>query len=79
MSINLFLISCLTSNAVANGDSNGIIHTGSLWNDNNSGTNGVLSDQAPTEESNGSSDTPIVEEELVEFPEGWKPIHYELV
>lgn len=52
-------------------------HTGSLWNENGGSSNGVLSDQAPTEDNNGGSDNPKVEEELVEFPEGWKPIHYE--
>jgi hypothetical protein len=38
----------------------------------------VLSDQPPNNDENngGDENTPKVEEEI-EFPEGWKPIHYE--
>ena len=71
--LTFYLFSCATSVDVSNGDS-GNIHTGSLWHEN---SNGVLSDQAPTEDEISSTVAPKIEEELVEFPKGWKPIHYE--
>lgn len=73
MTKNIFYLnSCALENS-----SNNKIHTGSIWSpisnhDEHAHTNGdgVLSDQA-------KNDDPIVIEDEIEFPEGWKPIHYE--
>jgi hypothetical protein len=56
---------------------NGSVHTGSIFSpisshEEQAHTNGdgVLSDQA-------KNDDPVVVEDDIEFPEGWKPVHYE--
>ncbi|XP_070493928.1 aminopeptidase N isoform X2 [Chironomus tepperi] len=56
------------------------IHTGSLWNplpnggsdESHTNGDGVLSDQA-------KNDDPIVIEDEIEFPDGWTPVHYDIL